>query len=384
MTTAYFDCRFGISGDMCLAACAQLGVDLAPLQNLFVAAGVPCVLRHWQEYRAAGAGGRVEVAWQADEQPLRHPADLRALFEAIPCAPRVREQALRVLAALTKAEAHAHGIAEEAVYFHEVGAIDTLVDIFGLCWALDSLGVQRVLASPLPLFSGTVQCAHGILPLPAPATAYLLHGKPVFATDEHSELITPTGAALVHALVEGFEPAPTGRVRAMATGYGARPQPCGLRLWLMESDALCCATRQAQPEQDGTFWETVMQLETNLDHLTGEELGEAISQLSASDAVLDVLWLAGITKKNRQGGVLRVLCHLQQCEAAEAAVFRLTHTLGIRRQTLTRHCLPRHAGQREGLPAKCYSLEGQDYARVEAEALRALPCSFPAWRFKHS
>lgn len=379
MKTAYFDCRFGISGDMSLAACAQLGVDLAPLQAMLAAVGIQCSVRHWQECRAAGAGGRVDVSWREQEQPLRHPADLRAIFEAVACAPQVRQRALRVLAALTEAEAYAHGIAPEAVHFHEVGAIDTLVDILGVCWALDVLEVQRVLTSPLPLFSGTVQCAHGILPLPAPATAYLLQNKPVFASAAQSELITPTGAAIVHALGEGFEPAPTGLVCGMGTGYGSRPEPCGLRLWLMQEGDCCDAATEQAP-----FWEEIAQLETHIDHLTGEELGAAITALSALPAVLDVLWLAGITKKNRQGGLLRVLCHTQDSDAVEKALFSLTHTLGIRRQVLTRRCLPRYATSLEGLAAKGYRLEGQDYARVEAEALRGLPVSLPAWRFKRS
>jgi uncharacterized protein (TIGR00299 family) protein len=379
MKTAYFDCRFGISGDMSLAACAQLGVDLAPLQAMLAAVGIQCSVRHWQEHRAAGAGGRVDVSWREQEQPLRHPADIRAIFNAVACAPQVRQRALDVLAALTEAEAQAHGIAPEAVHFHEVGAIDTLVDILGVCWALDSLNVQRVLASPLPFFSGTVHCAHGILPLPAPATAYLLQGKPVFASEARSELITPTGAALLHALVESFEPAPTGLLCGMGTGYGSRPEPCGLRLWLMQDNN----QRDAATEQ-APFWEEITQLETHIDHLTGEELGAAIAELSALPAVLDVLWLSGITKKNRQGGLLRVLCHIQDSDAVEGALFTLTHTLGIRRQVLTRHCLPRYATNIEGLAAKGYSLDGQNYARVEAEALRALPLSLPAWRFKRS
>lgn len=363
----YLDCRSGVSGDMTLAAMAHLGLDLAPLQNLLREAGIDCTLRSWTESRAAGPGCRVEVAWE-NPQPLRHPSDIEALFRSLAVGDAVRKRALEALRALAEAEAHAHGIPVEEVHFHEVGAIDTLVDILGAAWGMAQLGVTEVLASPLPWFSGTVRCAHGLLPLPAPATAFLLQGKPVFATGATTELITPTGAAIVHSLADRFADAPSGVIRGLGTGYGSRPSPSGLRAWLLEPGI-------GEPHGAAAGTETVAVLETHLDHLTGEELGAALEALAALPDVLDVLWLPGVTKKNRPGGALRVLCLPPHLESVGDAVFRHTHTLGIRRQVMERVVLAREGTSLSTpygrLAAKGYTLENRRYIRAESDALRA-------------
>lgn len=388
----YLDCRNGVSGDMTLAALTALGLDLAPLVLLLREAGIDCQVRCWQEQRGAGPGARVEVSWD-EAQPLRHPADIAAIFDRVAVSGAVRAKALLVLEALTQAEAHAHGIPPEQVHFHEVGAIDTLVDILGVAWGLEQLGISRVIASPLPLFSGWVDCDHGRLPLPAPATAYLLTGKPVFPTEATTELITPTGAALVHALSECGGQWPAGRVRAMGTGYGSRPVPCGLRAWLLEEGAqpqlspvpspVPEAEAAALSQACGAQAEQVMQWESHLDHLSGEELGAAIEALSGMDEVLDVLWLPGLTKKNRPGGLLRVLCLPQHGPLVCAALLRHTHSLGLRWQRIERLILPRRPahgvspdwlqalGAPAELAAKAYDLEGREYLRPECEALKA-------------
>ena len=157
----YLDCGGGISGDMTLAALAHLGVDFFPLTAALEKAGVPCTLEIREEVRAAGPGRCADVRWRQDEQSLRHPSDIASIFNAVdvPCA--VRARALSVLDALTEAEAYAHQIPRDLVHFHEVGAVDTLVDILGVCYGLDQLGVRRITASSLPWFSGSIECAHG-------------------------------------------------------------------------------------------------------------------------------------------------------------------------------------------------------------------------------
>lgn len=387
----FLDCRNGISGDMTLAALTALGLDLSPLERLLHTAGIECSLRVWSEKRAAGPGGRVDVTWPA-AQPLRHPTDIAAIFQRVEVSAPVRARALQVLDALTAAEAHAHGIAAAEVHFHEVGAIDTLVDILGVAWGLEMLQVSRLVTSPLPLFSGWIDCDHGRLPLPAPATAWLLQGKALFQTDATTELITPTGAALVHALSECGGAWPPGRVKGMGTGYGSRPSACGLRAWLLEETrdtslaAAPSATFSAQMAQAcGGQAEEVLQLESHLDHLTGEELGAAIAALADMGEVLDVLWFAGITKKNRPGGLLRVLCFPVHGPAVCAAFVRHTHSLGLRWQVLERVVLPRRNTQAQVLvplleggqsapcdvPAKAYIVEGREYLRPECDAVRA-------------
>lgn len=383
MQHLFLDCSHGMSGDMTLASLAHLGVDLSPLPGLLAQAGVACRLEVWREERGGGPGCRVEVSWEAEGQPLRHPADIAAIFAAVPVADRVRERALAVLEALTLAEAEAHGIAPEEVHFHEVGAVDTLVDILGACWALDRLGVERVTACALPWFGGSITCAHGEIPLPAPATANLMRGLPVHPTDAKTELVTPTGAALARVLVDEFVDGPEGRLLAMGTGYGARPAPTGLRAWLVEAREPCQADHGRGGEED------VMQLECHLDHLTGEELGTALERLAADAGVLDVLWLPGTGKKNRPAGLLRVLCRPADTEEVARAVLRHTHTLGLRRQLLQRLVLPRRATTctcgGASLPAKEYELEGRTYVRPEADAVArqaaALELGAPALRF---
>lgn len=378
----YWDCAHGISGDMTLAALAHLGVDFSPLTALLARAGVACDIAWRPEQRAGGPGFRADVAWRDEEQPLRHPADIAAVFERAAVADDVRRRALAVLDALARAEAHAHRIPVEKVHFHEVGAVDTLVDILGVCWGLGELGATRITASPLPWFDGSIECAHGRIPLPAPATARLMEGKPVRPSGAHEELVTPTGAALVHVLADDFADGPCGRLGRLGTGYGSRPAPAGLRIW----EVMPFASARAQ-EAGGR--EEICQLECHLDHLSGEELGQALEALAAAAPVLDVLWLPGVGKKNRPAGALRVLCRPEAEAEAATLVLRHTHTLGLRTQRLTRIVLPRRAEKMRcggtEMPAKGYTLEGMNYARPEADAVSARAAArgvgAPALRF---
>ncbi len=379
---AYCDCMSGVSGDMFLAALCHLGLDLEPLQKKLATAGIVCDLKSWQECREAGPGFRVDVNWP-DAQPLRHPKDIADIFNAVDVSESVRQKALEVLNALTLAEAHAHQIKPEEVHFHEVGAIDTLVDILGTAWGLEQLGIEYIVCSPLPWFSGTIECEHGILPLPAPATAYLLMQKPIRQTDATTELVTPTGAALVHGLCSRFEQALAGRPIRMGTGYGSRKAPSGLRIYMVEDDAQHNSANQSTMEN-------IIQLESNIDHLTGEEVGAAINALSDIPEVLDVLWLNGIGKKNRPTGVLQVLCKPENLSKIRAAFFTHTHTLGIRESIIQRHILTRKAGEFEVagqlLKAKQYELDGETWFRPESDEIiqlaQKLRVGAPALRIK--
>ncbi len=365
----YCDCEAGISGDMFLGALCHLGLDLAPLQKILEEVGIVCELKTWQECRAAGPGYRVDVHWPS-HQPLRHPQDIADIFHAVKISPAVRDKALAILDALTEAEAHAHAIPKEQVHFHEVGAIDTVVDILGAVWGLERLGIKKVFSSALPWFTGTIECEHGTLPLPAPATAFLLAEKPICHTwSQHpwlskSELVTPTGAALLHVLAQSFDILPTGQRKQLGTGYGSRNAPVGLRLWLMQD--------KAQTNSSLRTLEIISQLESHIDHLTGEELGACLTHLSALPEVLDVLWLAGVGKKNRPSGLLRVLCLPQHKSLVETAFYTHTHTLGIRHSELERSILPRTTGTvhiHGDIAAKEYELDGQVWLRAECDAL---------------
>jgi uncharacterized protein (TIGR00299 family) protein len=362
----HIDCRAGMAGDMFLAAFAHLGVDLAPLESLFREAGLDISLETREENRSAGMGRRVDIR-APDAQPLRHLADLTAIVQRLACPQAVRDRSIAALARLAEAEAEAHGCRVEEIHFHEVGAADTLADVVGTFWALDRLGATRVTSTPLPWFSGTVECEHGVIPLPAPAVLALIRGLPVFPTEETTELITPTGALIGSCLIREYAPetgafsGPHGQLVACGTGYGSRPAPRGLRLFLLRGG------NSPHMEHD-----VVMQIETHLDHLTGEELAHAMEGIMASGA-LDVLWLPGIMKKGRPGGALRALCREEHLETVRSAVFRHTHTLGLREIRLARTLLPRRGGSAvvdgECLSAKVYTLDGTEYARPEYEAM---------------
>jgi len=236
MPHLFMDCRFGIGGDMFLAALAGLGLDLEPLAWALGNAGVEVELAA-PVVRVRGlAGRRLNIGGAGGAQPLRHLDDILAIVERLALPEIVRTKSAAAFRTLAEVEARMHGIGLQDVHFHEVGAVDTLVDVCGAFWGLDDLGVSHVVCSPLPWFSGTVDCAHGRLPLPAPAALELLKGKPVFPTDFEMEIITPTGALLVDQLVDAFAKGPQGTILDTATSYGTHdlPESGGLRLVLFK------------------------------------------------------------------------------------------------------------------------------------------------------
>ncbi|MDR2051683.1 MAG: LarC family nickel insertion protein [Deltaproteobacteria bacterium] len=376
------DCSSGLSGDMFLSALADLGADFSPLQEAFRKSGLDVLLRKTPLSRMGGPGLRTEIIWSG-EHPLRHLPELTALIEGLDLPEAVRRKAGSMLLRLGETEALAHGTTLDEVHFHEVGAIDTLADVLGAVLGLLQLEVEEVLSGPLPWFSGFVDCAHGRLALPAPATARLMQGKPVFNTPAREELITPTGALLLDTLVDRFLPAGGagggGQEEAVALfersglGYGSR-EPSeesswpgrGLRLHLFDLSA------SAPPEASGPYIrDEVGQISCSLDHMSGEELGLAIRELGA--LALDVLWLPGVTKKNRPGGELRVLCRPEDMPRMQEEVFKRTHSLGLRLSRLARVTLPRGETVLDSpwgpLRAKEYILSGRRFVRAEHEAL---------------
>jgi len=362
MPELYLDCPAGIAGDMFLAAMADLGVDFSLVQAGFAEAGVHVEITFRDVTDKGVSGKRLTIA-SPDAQPLRHLADLTAIVRALPFSEGVRLRSKDALGRLAAVEAGVHGCALEDVHFHEVGAVDTLVDVVGAFWALETLGVTRVTCSSLPWFSGTVQCAHGLLPLPAPATLALLQGKPVYPTQFTGELITPTGALLLDRMVDEFTSGPSGRLWRCGLGLGnmALPTVNGLRALLVEGS--------------GPQTERIVVLETNVDHLTGEEIGGVFGVLLDAGA-LDVLFLPGVMKKNRPGGLLQVLCRPVELERIRDLTFAQTMTLGLRITETTRVVLPRAAAVRQTpwgeVDAKETQIDGQCYSRPEFEALQDL------------
>ncbi|NJB68644.1 hypothetical protein GGQ74_002317 [Desulfobaculum xiamenense] len=236
MTMLYIDCGFGIAGDMFLAAAAGLGVDPAPVAEALRGAGIDVRVSAPVSRVNGFAGRRLAIDCEAS-QPLRHLPDIAGVIRRLRLNAEVRECAQRAFVRLAEVEAGVHGVPVDHVHFHEVGAVDTLVDVVGAFYALAELGVERTVCSPLPWFNGRVECAHGVLPLPAPATLELMRGKPVQPTDFGQEIVTPTGALIIDQVVDGFVAGPRGVVRSTATGFGTHdlgPDNRGLRLVLLD------------------------------------------------------------------------------------------------------------------------------------------------------
>lgn len=385
MKRILIDCSSGISGDMFLAALADLGCDFAPLQDIFQQAGIKLVLGAQNISRAAGPGVLMRIDCP-EAQPLRHLADLLAIVDRLGVSEGIKDKARAMFTRLAEAEAEAHGTGLDAVHFHEVGAVDTLVDVLGALWGLEQLGVGEVISRPFPWFGGFVDCEHGRLPLPAPAALALLRGKPCFESGAMEELITPTGALLLDSLPSSFvalgAPAPLGLTPGglsasgvfenSGLGYGTRePSPAsdwpgrGLRLHVFSA-------LSAPADQEQYIIDEVFKLSCHIDHLTGEELGHAINMIARAGA-LDVLWLPGLTKKNRPAGELRVLCMVDMLPKIQSELFKHTHSLGLRVSRQMRVTLPRKSAELDSpwgtLNAKEYKLLNQTFTKAEYEAL---------------
>lgn len=325
-TVLYLDLFSGASGDMLLGALVDLGL---PLDDLRVELSKMDLsgyeLAAERQVRHGLSGTRLHVRDLAQAQPARHLADVRRLIAGSALSPAVQSRSLAVFERLGRAEAGVHGVTVKEVHFHEVGAVDSLVDIVGFAAGLERLGVTRVYASAVPLGSGTIETAHGRLPVPAPATLALLAavGAPTCPHPAQTEIVTPTAAALLAEFADFTYPPM--RVRAVGYGFGQKEFPWAnaVRAWIGEA-------APAGPERD-----QMVLVECSLDDATGEEIGYAMAQLLAAGA-LDV-WCAPVQmKKGRPGIVLSLLASPEQAEVLAGVVLRETPTLGVRLSTVER------------------------------------------------
>lgn len=334
MRCAYFDCFCGAAGDMILAALVHAGLKLDFLQEVVARLRLPGVELDAAPVQRGGFAAThvtVRVAHEAHHHH-RHLPDILKIIAVAQFSPRVTKDAGRVFTRLAEAEATAHGIAVEKVHFHEVGAADAIVDIVGACAGLEALGIEKLVCSPIPTGNGTIECAHGILPVPAPATADLLRGVPLAACDEPGELTTPTGAAILTTLAESFGPLPP--MRLASIGYGAgtrenRSRPNILRVLIGDL-----------PVPAGDAPESILVLETQVDDATGQNVAYAVERLLEAGA-LDVFTVPIGMKKGRPGQLVTVLCRPTDAAALEAILFGETTTLGVRRHECQRTALER-------------------------------------------
>jgi len=332
-----FDSVGGASGNMLLGALIGLGVDREQLCGLLRTLPIEGFSLDVGEVNRFGQTGlHVEVVVADEHHPHRGLSDVRDIIAQGELGERTRALALATFQRLAEAEASVHGTTPEAVHFHEVGAMDAIIDIVGACACLELLEIDAVLCSELPVGTGTVEAAHGILPLPVPATAILLKDVPVTPTTLPFELVTPTGAALLTTWL-ALLPAGVGEggaIRAVGTGFGARElpdRPNALRAMLLE------AGKGDEPSQSGDVCRV---LECNVDDMSPELVGSLYERLRASGA-LDVFTTPVQMKKQRPGVLLTVLCSEERREALLEIIFTESTTFGVREYPVARSTLER-------------------------------------------
>ncbi len=380
MRIAYLECFSGMSGDMFLGALVDSGVSPRALKETVAALGVEARLEISRVTRSGISATKVDVVVGAEKdlpreeywaQPAathshehqhseahhehEHPhhehaahehsahehsharglKEIRSIIHRAAISDRAKATAVAIFEALGAAEAKIHNTAVEEIHFHEVGAVDAIVDIVCAAVGAEALGVDEIICSPLNVGGGMVKCAHGTFPVPAPATVELLKGAPVYSSELQAELVTPTGAAIVKTLAARFAAFP--QMKIEKTGYGAGSRdfpghPNVVRLVIGESAASALAAKTAS--------ETITVIEANLDDLNPQVFGYVLDRL-LQEGALDVFGMPVQMKKNRPGTLLTVLCKPEDAGKLTQLIFTETTTLGVRRREETRQTLAR-------------------------------------------
>ena len=335
MRVAHFDCFSGISGDMVLGAVIDAGVPADAIRAALDSLGLPIKLEVERVKRCGFAATKATVE-AADQEDYRFLPDVEAILAKGALTAKQRALATTIFRKVAVAESTVHGMPLERVHFHEVGSLDSIADIVGAAVGLDLLGVEKFTSTPVPTGSGTVKCAHGIMPVPTPGTAELLKGVPLAPSTIKTELTTPTGAAILTTVVTEWTATPAMTIERIGHGSGTKDfleQPNILRLMLGVSAQGAYAPRSGEVD-------AVVVLETNLDDISPEVVGFAVERLLAAGA-LDVFAQPIQMKKNRPGVLLTVICESEKVSELEAILFRETGTFGVRRTTATRAKLQR-------------------------------------------
>ena len=435
MRIAYLDCFSGISGDMFLGALLGAGVPFELFQKTVADLKIGATLEHSRVDRGGISATKLDVIvggekdmpreeyWKSvasghalverhshgdhphkhghspahqhehrnEPSPAakdrahshshgRHLTEILKIIAAAPISERAQQLAGEIFLALGAAEAKIHNVSIDDIHFHEVGAADAIVDIVCAAVGSEALGVDQFVCSPLNVGGGTVACAHGVLPVPAPATLELLKGAPVYSGEIQKELVTPTGAAIVKVLASGFGPRPTMTTEHIGYGAGSRDfagHPNVLRITIGETASVQSAAALGEEQE-------IAILEANLDDLNPQLIGY-IMDLALAEGALDVFTTPVQMKKNRPGTLLTILATREREEQMRALLFRESSTLGIRVRRETRYVLPRHheavvtpwgevrmkvAGV-NGTPSQ-YAPEYEDCRRIAAEHQVAL------------
>lgn len=369
MKTLYIDCSMGCAGDMLTAALLELHPDPADfLRRMNDALGERVTVSAAPDVKCGIHGTHVTVRVDGEAEGDCHPeaahahhhphtsvAEIMAQIDRMPLPEAVRANARAVYARIAQAEGAVHGCTVGNIHFHEVGSLDALADVLNVCALMYELAPERVLASAVAVGSGQVVCAHGVLPVPAPATEQILRGVPIYAGDVRGELCTPTGAALLRQFVTDYGPMPALRVSAVGYGTGTKDFRAAnvVRVLLGETDA---------------SHEQVAELVCNVDDMTAEDLAFAMEELLALGA-LDVYFTNIGMKKSRPGVMLTCMCRMEQREQMLACIFRNTTTIGVREYVCRRYTMQRRVRTVETASGtvRIKTAEGYGVTREKAE-----------------
>ena len=441
MKTLYIECNMGIAGDMLMGALAEIAPAEAveklralkiPGTEISFEHGEKCgiggtrahVLVHGEEEGSVGEhghGGHYHDTEHAhhhshgehghDTEHVHHHRhgehghdtehahhhehhhygieDIRSIINGLPVSASVKENALAIYTRIASAESKVHGQPVSEIHFHEVGAMDAVADVVGNCFLLEAIGAERIVSSPVNVGSGSVRCAHGILPVPAPATAEILKGTEYYSDEIRGELCTPTGAAILTHFADEIGARPRMRVDSVGIGAGTKDFPKAniLRVFLGEAREISGADDGTQPEgrdfrraadeeifcdsSDDSQMDQICELSANIDDMTGEELGFAMERILEAGA-LDVYYTPIVMKKSRPAVKLSCLCRREKAKAMAEVIFRHTRTAGIRRQDFVRYVLQRESTERDGLRVKSYRGYGVERSKPEYEDLAEL------------
>ncbi len=366
MKTLYLDCSMGASGDMLMASLSQLLDDPSAFADELNSLGIPGVrasLSPAESYGVRGCHMTVTVNGVDEEDAHAHEhghgdlGSVREIILSLPVSEKVKINALAVYRLIADAESAAHGVPVEKVHFHEVGTLDAVADVTGVCMLMEKLAPDTVRSSPLNLGGGTVRCAHGVLPVPAPAVAALTASLPCYLSDTAGELLTPTGAALLLRFADSFGDMPQMTVEKTGVGIGSRDfgRPNCLK---------------ASLGSGGILTDSIIELSCGMDDMTGEEMGFAAERLMEAGA-LDAYYTPIYMKKNRPAYMLTALVRPSDCDRLAGLIFRHTTTLGIRRKSCERYVLERLFSERDSeygpVRIKNGKPEYEDIARLAKE-----------------
>jgi uncharacterized protein (TIGR00299 family) protein len=332
MKTLYFDCFAGASGDMILGALVGAGADAQALREQLQLLDVSNFDVTFETVDRSGIGATRAHVRTKEEHHHRHLSTILKIITQSRLADTVKSRAARIFTRLAEAEARVHNIAVEKVHFHEVGAMDAIIDVVGACIGFELLGVERFVASPLHVGSGMVEMAHGKFPIPAPAVVELLHDVPTYASEIQGELLTPTGAAIISTLCESYGAMPAMSVTASGYGAGKREYerfPNALRVMIGETEG------DAGDEK-------LLVVETNLDDVSPQIVGHVMERAFERGA-LDCYFTPVQMKKNRPGVLISIICRPADRESLYQLLFDETTTLGVRSYEVSRRALARES-----------------------------------------